>query len=81
MKKEIHSTNITGEVIEAVRELDKGVLIREVGEALDETLDQHTELEEPHLAQTFPMYSREARLVLGNQITILKVLRYLLTGG
>jgi len=74
------STDLTREVIKAAREMDKENLLREVKEGLDESLDVHAVLEEPN-PQVFPMWSREARLLLGNQITILKVLQYLLTGG
>ncbi len=72
--------DITQEIIKAARDMDKETLLREVKEALDESLDVHAELEEPN-PQVFPMWSREARLVLGNQITILKALQHLLTGG
>ncbi len=81
MKREIEGPiDITDEIVQAAREMDKEVLLREVTEALDESLDVHAELEEPN-PQVFPMWSREARLILGNQITILKALQCLLTGG
>ncbi len=80
MKKEMESVvDITQEIIETAKVLEKEVLLREVAEALDESLDVHASLEEPN-PQVFPMWSREARLILGNQITILKALQYLLTG-
>jgi hypothetical protein len=80
MIKETKDGDKTEEIVKAVEALNKAGLVREVKEALDETLDTCHELEEPN-PQVLHVWSREAKLVLDNQATILRVLQYLLAGG
>ncbi len=89
MKKEVKNidvteelTGITKELVKAARIMDRKGILLEVQEALDETIEEYSTLEELHDQMDQKgvlIHIKEERLILGNQVTILRVLQYLLT--